>query len=860
MKTKIFLCASFLLGLSLASCNDDDNYFISTDPVINESSVSTGSSDVTANSATLYGTVDGLTNTSSGFYSVGFFYGATPDNLDTKVDGSLSGTTVSATVTGLVTGQTYYYQTYVTLKGQVSFLGDVKSFVTTNATVSTAEVQNVDFCSALMGGNVTEAPAGSKTGVVIATAPDTEAVRAGLIVPATQEGSTFAVDKSGFAPATKYYYAAYLDLGSGIIYGDVKEFTTANRTINVDDEFVDLGLSVKWAKSNLGARSESDFGGLFGFGDATGVNNSYITEDYASTDIYKSANDCVWQMTDGKATLPSYEDYEELFSLCQAEWTAEDGVNGYRLTGPNGNSIFLPAAGSRLVNDINGQGSNGYYATGSINPDNNEFYYAYQFSSGTNSRTNIPVYQAVAIRPVTTARNAKFDIKLFCRTWEIDYNNGKTINFNGPVWFYGTLDSWKTVSNNEPVFGDSWLWDADASNTWAFGNCTGYVTFGEDGTVTVKNQDGEEENGTYTIDYDNYTITSTVDLLAPDNFVSPMVENRKNQIKILSLTEKGLQLGYYRDSEPATLSVNMIPQTNKYGYPVLLTCVDGNWSGPRDQEIGLLMPLELDGLHTFTYEASADNVMVFLIDIPEFSTKHPDAIITLTDIRCDGKSIDFDASKMFYGDIEGNGKYRIEMFNIYGKGSNNGVVMDSPFSSGKNLGNEPAVSFSSSIEFDLYVCTNPTFTPGLVTINSGWGGDWTGPNDGSFKVSINSGNKFEYDKTNFDILLDNPVADMSGGSIMTFVNTEGLHSAFPGTKMTLTSLALDGKEITGWDPAKVLNTNDGAPHRLELWNCYGATGGNNADNCAFGKREGDVMPALGFSNSMRVKFTLDSLF
>ena len=32
MKTKIFFCASLLLGLSLASCNDDDNYFISTDP------------------------------------------------------------------------------------------------------------------------------------------------------------------------------------------------------------------------------------------------------------------------------------------------------------------------------------------------------------------------------------------------------------------------------------------------------------------------------------------------------------------------------------------------------------------------------------------------------------------------------------------------------------------------------------------------------------------------------------------------------------------------------------------------------------------------------------------------------------
>ena len=49
-------------------------------------------------------------------------------------------------------------------------------------------------------------------------------------------------------------------------------------------------------------------------------------------------------------------------------------------------------------------------------------------------------------------------------------------------------------------------------------------------------------------------------------------------------------------------------------------------------------------------------------------------------------------------------------------------------------------------------------------------------------------------------------------------------------------------------------------YRLELWNCYGKTGGNSADNCAFGKRDGDVIHELGFTASMQLDFTIQSLF
>ena len=156
----------------------------------------------------------------------------------------------------------------------------------------------------------------------------------------------------GLVPETQYYYAAYLNLGSGIVYGEVKSFTTPAYDFDLDNDLVDLGLSVKWARFNVGAKSETGLGGLFGFGDLTGCNNSIDPADYASADTYKTASDLAFRAFQGRATLPTADDFEELFTLCQKEWTEQNGVTGFKFTGPNGNSIFLPAAGTRVANDV----------------------------------------------------------------------------------------------------------------------------------------------------------------------------------------------------------------------------------------------------------------------------------------------------------------------------------------------------------------------------------------------------------------------------------------------------------------------------------------------------------------------------
>ena len=54
--------------------------------------------------------------------------------------------------------------------------------------------------------------------------------------------------------------------------------------------------------------------------------------------------------------MPTMEHIGELFDNCTSEWTTLNGVNGYKFTGPNGNSIFLPAAGYRWEDSLYGIG------------------------------------------------------------------------------------------------------------------------------------------------------------------------------------------------------------------------------------------------------------------------------------------------------------------------------------------------------------------------------------------------------------------------------------------------------------------------------------------------------------------------
>ena len=316
MKNKIlFSIMAFVLGFCFTACSDDD-IAVNTTPLLKDGSVVTGSADVTSTSATMHGTVAGLESQAQSAYVTGFYYGVSQDNLSERVLAN-SASEFSATIAGMP-GTVYYYQAFVTLQGKVTYKGEVSSLILTDSKAVTGDYKDLTATTVKLSGQIQQLPADAEVGIVVSGVAGDERVRAGVRIPGVL-GSDYSIDALGLIPGTTYYYAAYLDLGQGVVYGDTKEFTTPAKEFDVDNDLVDLGLSTKWAKCNIGANSETDLGALVGFGDLTGYNTSINPEDYASGDIYKSAQDIANNVTDGACTIPTIAEYEELFRCCKVE-------------------------------------------------------------------------------------------------------------------------------------------------------------------------------------------------------------------------------------------------------------------------------------------------------------------------------------------------------------------------------------------------------------------------------------------------------------------------------------------------------------------------------------------------------------
>ena len=870
------------MSIFFAGCSDDD-YSPSTTPMLDENSVVTGSADVTASSAIFHGTVKGLESQSSGSYTVGFMYGDAEDNLSEKVTGE-STSEFSASISG-TPGQVVYYQAFVTLQGHVTYTGSVSSAVLTDSKAITGEVKDLTATTVTFQASLEKAPADAVSGIILSPDTKTEKIRKGVRIQADGINDNYVVKTEGLLPNTTYHYTAYLDLGNGVVYGEEREFTTPESNFDPDNDLVDLGLSTKWAKYNVGATKETELGGLFGFGDMTGFQTSVLFENYASADIYKTDRDVANKVYGSWVTMPTIDEFEELFRECKKEWVedTQNHVAGYKLTGPNGNSIFLPAAGSRTQQTVSGQGINGLYLSGSINPADKQFALGYSFDRNSDRRTSTPVYQALAIRPVSVAKNVKFDkTKLIGQTWEIDLRlDGSHYKFDGPSYFYGNDDSWATVTNNQPVVGNSWCWAADfAGNSWAVGgdakNCQGTMTFNEDGTVKVHQYvagaDGAEgtfqdTEGTYTIDEKNKTVKLSIAPLMPANYIGNVKETKDMDIRILSLTDETLQLAVTRANDNQYMSINYVPGELKNGFTAKLTCYGGDdentpdaWNSATVNVLGGAAGLKTYTV-TFNTQYPRTNGKVYLLELEGYSAAYPKALVRIDAIKADGNDVKFDANKFFYGDLEGKGNYRVEMANIWGCGHNDSWdgLKDTPFhKEGGETKNETALAFNHTFEVTFTVVSNTSdgtgvYTPNLITINPSWGGTW-GYNEGATMEVVNEGGKYSIKNNQFDITYKS--GDHADGSIMTFVEIADLYGFFTGTHATLDELLLDGKAVS-YDQSKVIDANENPKYRLELWNCYGAT--KNA-GCAFGTPEGDVMKGLAFSKSMETKFTVHSLF
>ena len=873
MKNKILYgIIAFVMGIFMAGCSDDD-YSISNTPLLTDESVTTGSADVTVTSATFHGTVKGLEEQNASAYALGFYYGKSEDNLSEKVAASGS-SEFQATVSGMP-GDVVYYQAYVTLQGRVTYKGSVQSAIMTDAKAITGDPKDLTANSVILTGKLEKAPQTATSGIVISGVEGSENVRAGVRIVAAGINDNYEIKAEGLLPNTTYHYTAYLDLGNGTVYGEDRTFTTAPADFNPDTDLVDLGLSTKWAKYNVGASDEKQLGGLFGFGDMTGFQTSINLEDYASADIYKTDRDVANKVYGSWVTMPTIDEFEELFTECKKEWVedTQNHVAGYKFTGPNGNSIFLPAAGTRTQGNVSGEGLNGYYLSGSINATDNRFAMAYSFDQNSARRTTTPVYQALAIRPVSVAKNVKFVKEKLYNTWEFDLKpDGSHYKFVGPVFFYGKDACWASYTNNQPVVGETTGWDADfASISWAISSadhCQGTMTFyqDEDGNDKVKvhqvQADGsyKDSEGTFTVDEKNKTITMTIDPLNAVEYIGGITRTDETKIKVMSLSDEALQLGVIRSGDGQLMIYNYVTSDVKNGYVAKLTAWGdgGNWDGASTVVSGGSKAVGQYTVKLETTEART-NGKVYVLDLEGFAAKYPKALVRIDAIKADGQDLKFDANKFHYGDLEGNGNYRIELFNIWGTGT----AQNSPFraSGGPGDAGEPALAFNKTLEVTFTVVSTTSDGTGVYTptFNAvrGWGegeAQLWGYNDGStLKVVKSDKGQYSLENNQFDMTYEG--SGFEGGTIMTFIEFADLYGFFPGTHSTLDEFYLDGKAVS-YDKSKVIDSNENPKYRLELFNCYGAT----KDNCAFGVKDGDLMRELGFNKSMRAKFTVHSLF
>ena len=351
MNTKILACLlSLSLGASCAftSCSDVDDPVVSTAAILKE--VTTGGAEVTATSATVTGTVKGLAGQNAQAYTVGVVYGTSEDPTagGSRAAGTLAEDgTVTTTIKGLSDNVTYYYATFVTLQGTVTQYGEVKSFITTDAAIATAEAASVKATSAILGGTVNgmqdEVAAGLVRGFVVA--PAATAIENGVKFEVESAENTMNLELTGLVPNTAYKYAAFMTVNGADVLAAEQAFTTpvgVNAKEESIDDYVDMGTRLEWCRYNVGAAVETEAGTLLGYGDITGFNYSMNVADYAAGDI--TGTDADVAKAAGMGMLPTAADWAELLAVSTV--TAVDG--GVKLTSNvTGNSIILPAAGKR---------------------------------------------------------------------------------------------------------------------------------------------------------------------------------------------------------------------------------------------------------------------------------------------------------------------------------------------------------------------------------------------------------------------------------------------------------------------------------------------------------------------------------
>ena len=219
-------------------------------------------------------------------------------------------------------------------------------------------------------------------------------------------------------------------LAAGKTYDLAVSVSTSPVTQINGHQFVDMGGGLKWATCNVGADNPEDYGDYFAWGETepyyngldplvwkSGKNAGYSWDSYFDTNdggnsftkysntpgkktVLEADDDAATVNWGGSWRMPTDAEWTELLDNCTSLWTTQNGVSGCLFTAPNGNSIFLPAAGSRYETTLYSEDSGGDYWCSSLGSDD-PYNRSIGFDSGGVGRYDISRCRGQSVRAVS---------------------------------------------------------------------------------------------------------------------------------------------------------------------------------------------------------------------------------------------------------------------------------------------------------------------------------------------------------------------------------------------------------------------------------------------------------------------------
>ena len=320
--------------------------------------------------------------------------------------------TYTVKVSYLKSSTTYYYRACADFAGG-RFLGEAKSFTTKSADASVATmdpvpmVKAVGMCGTLAFEN-RDSGIPCTVGFWLGDNPDPDILRTSTDFREAslgEDGRFFEDYVYDLEGGRTYYCMAGAAINGEYIHGEVKPVKAVNFAPSEGD-FIDMGLSVKWASCNLGASSPASTGGYYAWGEKEPKEDySYGTYSYDIQDnlILPHADDAAFVHYDGAARMPTYVEFKELDDNSARSWGEYDGMVGLLLVSrKNAETIFLPASGFMSSQECKEYKEYGSYWT-STRPviGYNVIFFKFNTSSHREFYNTSHRYEGFQIRPVS---------------------------------------------------------------------------------------------------------------------------------------------------------------------------------------------------------------------------------------------------------------------------------------------------------------------------------------------------------------------------------------------------------------------------------------------------------------------------